>query len=294
MDAELAPADRDRLREALAAWRRWDAPLGGAPSPVLRLPGHSNVNVLVTAPTGAGPMDLVVRLDRPAAHLGVDRALEGRVLDRIRGEPWAPRIVHRQPDLCLVTRFEPGPSLSGPDAARGAGALLARIHSLDPSGLPVLDPPAHARAYLDALAPAARAAAEPAVAALVRAFARDGPLAPGAEGPVFAHVDYQGANVIATPRGPVVLDWEYARAAEPGWDLAVFAAGSRLDRRALGRLVDAYRTAGGRVEGARVQRLLDVYGLIEHLWWALRSRTRGRTEAFAIGCERWRARIAKA
>lgn len=287
MDAELSRADRARLNEVLGTWRAWALPLGEEPRPVRRLPGESNLNLLVRAPGPEGDVLLAVRLDRPATHLGVDRAVEGRVLERIRDRPWAPRVVHRQPGRCLVTRFEAGPALAGHDAPERAGHLLASIHGVDGSDLPRLDPGAHGKAYLAALPDPLRPAAEPAVAALARAMDEPGTGEPAGD-PVLAHVDFQAANVVLAPRGTVVLDWEYARRAEPAWDLAVFASVGGLEPSAFDRLVAAYGAAGGRVDVARVRRLLRVYGLIEHLWWALRRPERTDRVVFTRGCESYR------
>jgi aminoglycoside phosphotransferase (APT) family kinase protein len=286
LDGKLATPDRDRLKAVLRDWHTWAVPLRVAPEPVRILPGESNVNVLVRAPGPGEDIELVVRLDREATLLGVDRAVEGLVLDRVRGEPWAPTVVHREPGRCLVTRYVPGPILSGPDAPEAAGALLARIHALPPTALPVLDPAAHAQGYLASLPEDVRPLAEGGVRALGHALRDAGPATP-----VLAHVDFQAANVIATAGGPVVLDWEYARAAEPAWDLAVFAAVASLGTAAVDRLGAAYEAAGGRVDRARLPLLMDAYGLIELLWWALRRPVRTDTRAFAAGCEGFRERL---
>jgi thiamine kinase-like enzyme len=89
--------------------------------------------------------------------------------------------------------------------------------------------------------------------------------------PVLCHQDLLFENMIRTASGIVVVDWEYARLADPAYDLAVFTTTYSVNDHQRKMLLDAYRsTDSGLPE--RILYYEKVYALIEILWWQIKGR----------------------
>jgi aminoglycoside phosphotransferase (APT) family kinase protein len=163
--------------------------------------------------------------------------LEAATLARLAGSGVAPRLVAAGETTLITERVAGGPrgpaGWSAGDAA-ALGALLARVHR-------VPAPDGHAAGAVD----------HGAQLAGIRADCRTGPQmtleaavaalpAPTAEPPVLLHGDPWSGNVVWSPAGPVLVDWEFARAGEPAEDLAYLAAVDELPDAALAAVLGGY------------------------------------------------------
>jgi len=208
-----------------------------------------------------------------AAPTGVDREWECRVLALASAAGIAPTIERCEPRLgVLVTQWEEGRALSA-DEARRAGVrvaeLMRRVHALP---LPVngraLGPVDWIEHYRDAItrlpmgakrAPWRQRLEAGADSLQVEAGRRLGALeALPHPARVLCHSDLHPANLVATARGLVLLDWEYAHVSEALWDVAGWACNNDLEPAARVFLLASY--LGRAASGDEVQRL-------EHLAW---------------------------
>jgi len=219
-------------------------------------------------------------LRMPAAQpapSGVDREWECRVLALASAAGIAPMIECCEPRLgVLVARWEEGRALRGDEArSPGAGArvagLMRRVHALALPGDPrALDPADWIEHYRDALrgdaagADALQAEAERRLGAL-QVLPR--PVR------VLCHSDLHPANLVATERGLVLLDWEYAHASEALWDVAGWACNNDLDPAVRDLLLASYlgRTPTAD-EARRLEDLAWLYDYVCLLWSELYSR----------------------
>jgi thiamine kinase len=223
---------------------------------------------------------------RAATHvpIGVDRAWECRVLAVASAAGIAPAIERCEPRLgVLVARWEEGRALSAEEARRpGTGARVAelarRVHALAPPG--------NARRmraagwighYRDALArlpmdarQAPRTQGLTAHADLLQAEAerRLGVLEALPRTPdVLCHSDLHPANLVASERGLVLLDWEYAHVSEALWDLAGWACNNDLEPAARASLLRSYLgRAALASEERRLEDLAWLYDYVCLLW----------------------------
>jgi Ser/Thr protein kinase RdoA (MazF antagonist) len=180
---------------------------------------------------GEGPA--VLRIDHRrgqalsrAAALGLDRALEYRLLGQLAPAGLAPAPLAADPGRGLLLRsWVPGPTWDdGPaPGIDEAAATLARVHAfaVAPGEVPVRDWPATIARYAALAGPAGAAAAAQARAALARLPPTD------PAGAVLCHHDPLPANVLGAG---LFLDWEYALAGSPLFDLAVLGLGLGLSR----------------------------------------------------------------
>lgn len=175
-------------------------------------------------------------LDRPGALARAELAAHRRAAT----SGLAPGIVAAAADggWILMEFVDAAPwneaSLQDADALDRLGRRLAILHSLPvPAEVPDANAPAMASGYLAVARsrdPVAAAALQP-LADQVRQITRE--LAAGARGSVLVHGDLMASNLLGPL--PVMVDWEYAQAADPGWDLACLLSyypllGARLDR----------------------------------------------------------------
>jgi aminoglycoside phosphotransferase (APT) family kinase protein len=144
------------------------------------------------------------------------------------------------------------------------GRRLAILHSLPaPAEVPVANAPAMASGYLAVARgrdPAAGAALEP-LAGQVRRMTEE--LAAGARGSVLVHGDLMASNLLGPL--PVMVDWEYAQAADPGWDLACLLSYYPFLRPRLDRLLGS-AGLGGAEARARVELQCRRFELLNRLW----------------------------
>jgi thiamine kinase-like enzyme len=228
-----------------------------------------------------------------AAHvpIGVDREWECRVLAVASAAGIAPVIERCEPRLgVLVARWEEGHMLTASEARRpemGArvAQLARRVHALTPPGnARALRPADWIEQYRDALArlPVDTACAsrgrgqrasperlqEEAQRLQEEAARRLGSLEAFPRGPgVLCHSDLHRANLVASERGLVLLDWEYAHVSEALWDVAGWACNNDLEREARALLLASYL---GRPAQASEERRLDdlawLYDYVCLLW----------------------------
>lgn len=180
---------------------------------------------------------LVLRKDRPcAARIGLDRDREFRILQAMHGHGLAPEpLAWDRQSRVLVTTFVPGapwgdhPGLTDPWSR--LGALLRRLHTLRPDGVPRFQPATVLEGYGEAAGtPEARALGEE-LAGRAAPLYRDAPW-------VLCHHDPHLGNVIGDPG--VFIDWEYAALGHPLFDLAFVIEYHALDERSKASLLTGW------------------------------------------------------
>lgn len=217
-----------RLDKALATWPHWQVRLSAAPIIEGELHGGlSNRSWLVN--TGAGRA--VVRLNSTRDGVfNIDRERERTVLNTLAGRDFIPDIWFCDPAQgVLVSGFVEG-EIVGDQAQRQPriqeqmGELLARIQgtALD---LPKFDYWQHLTHYRRQVLRLEL----PVPAPLVELFAQYGEALRRFQDahwqPVLVHHDLTPANLIATERGLVLLDWEYAARGYGGMDTLAWFSG---------------------------------------------------------------------
>lgn len=225
MGAERVFVDRPVGDETAA--RRLAAELAaglGRPSPRL-------VRAAMNATYAAG--DLVIRVGRPtvAAARAYDLA-DALGAAGVRVPRPAPTRPVRTGGGGLVATAWERVVTAAPVDWPAVGAMVARLHALDPAdlapGYPA--PPATALPWwrfaelLGEAGPLIDAAAR---AGLTAAVARHAGWAAAAGGPggwVLCHGDVHPHNVVGGPDGPVILDWDLLCLGPPGWDHAPLLA----------------------------------------------------------------------
>jgi aminoglycoside phosphotransferase (APT) family kinase protein len=180
--------------------------------------------------------------------LGLDRAWEARVLKSAGAADLAPALEYCDPQRgILIARWIDGRSWSPADVRlqsniRRMAEFMRRIHALPmPEPARVMSPTAwiaHYRAAVRRSVPDSKAGAAPNATADTRAAdalrtaatARLAALAalPGVD-PVVCHSDLHPLNLVDRGVSLALLDWEYAHAADPLWDLAGWSANNDFD-----------------------------------------------------------------
>jgi thiamine kinase-like enzyme len=230
----------------------------------------------------------VLRVAAANSHdLGLDRAWEARVLERAVAADLAPELTYCDPRRgILIARWVDGRSWSPADVRRQSNIsrmaeLLRRVHAMPmPTPARVMGPATWIDYYSGAAQqrihrdPGARAApggtAAPSAAEALRAAAaaRLAALAvlPSID-PVMCHGDLHTLNLVDRGHSLVLLDWEYAHAVDPLWDLAGWSANNDLDDELKHDLLANYagRPPTGN-EYARMQLLGWLYDYVCVLW----------------------------
>ena len=245
------------------------------------VPGAGSVAV---EPLGAGLLSETYRVERSgakytlkvaAAHrpdLGMDLAWEARLLERAAAAGLAPAVAYCDPaSTVLLAQWAPGRPWSqdaqDPANLRRIAALLRRVHALE---IPV---PPHAVSparWMELYAAALSAHPRRSVDATLRAAAaaRLEELAGFAQAPpVVCHSDLHALNLIEHNAALILLDWEYAHAADPLWDLAGWSANNDLPAESQRQLLSDY--GGGaalRSDWQRFRLLLWLYDYVCLLW----------------------------
>ncbi|MCE6995613.1 aminoglycoside phosphotransferase family protein [Saccharothrix sp. S26] len=199
-------------------------------------------------------------------------------------EPVAPLLadvrVGDEVESYLVHEWHDGGPLTA-DVTPWVGGTLAALHRL-PAGDATEDRPPHPveewREWLDEspndFTEAVRAYLPDVAEALVIATA------PAELTPVSTHRDVKPDNVLQTPTGPLLVDWDGAGVEHAEWELAraaVYFSGLGEDRAAFDRVITSYEEAGGRRPAASPTSfagLLRVYlgGAAWMVWRALGHR----------------------
>jgi len=163
--------------------------------------------------------------------LGLDRHWEARVLEGAVAAELAPPVVYCDPERgILISRWVEGSLWSPEDTLQPANLsrMAKLLHGIHDLRLPVptrVMTPGQWMDYYSAAAPTARAAAlrSMAVERLSALAALPGMV------PVVCHSDLHTLNLIDRGGSLVLLDWEYAHAADPFWDLAGWSANNDFD-----------------------------------------------------------------
>jgi thiamine kinase len=213
----------------------------------------------------------VLRVAASTRGLGLDHVWEARVLERAVLGGLAPALEYCDPRRgILIARWIDGGSW-GPSEVRQPSnisrmaALMRRIHALPiPTPARIMSP----RKWIDHYA-----AAAPSVPMSLRAAAT-ARLSALAELPsvdlVLCHSDLHTLNLIDCGESLMLLDWEYAHAADPFWDLAGWGANNDLEDELKQDLLAAYAgRAPTSEEQARLRLLGWLYDYVCLLWSGL-------------------------
>lgn len=116
-----------------------------------------------------------------------------------------------------------------------------------------------------------------------RVFALERPLSVLAPERVACHNDLVPENILATPQGLTLIDWEYSGMNDPAWDLASFVLESGLDPSEEDGFLGSY--IGASVPD-RLRLRVDAYKLLQdYLWslWSILQETANREPSKARG-----------
>jgi thiamine kinase-like enzyme len=238
---------------------------------------HGVVNDTYKVRRGAAVYALRVAVSG-LCDLGLDRVWEARVLESAAAAQLAPPVEYCDPKLgILISRWVEGRQWHPADVRRSSGIsrmaqFVRRIHAL-PMPAPVrrmdagkwvdhYSSAAHQNAAPDSVAAGAlRSAAGERLAALA--------LLPSADS-VLCHSDLHTLNLIDRGHALVLLDWEYAHAADPFWDLAGWSANNDFGQTMRHEFLAAYN---GRPptpsEHSRLNLLVWLYDYVSLLWCEL-------------------------
>lgn len=215
--------------------------------------------------------------------LGLDRAWEARVLERAVAADLAPVPVYCDPQRgILITRWVDGRPWSPVDVRRQSNIarmaeLMRRIHALPvPAPARSMSPAKWVEYYGAALTRHPAVSAETS-ASLDAQGARDLSAAaarrltalsvlPGVD-PVVCHSDLHSLNLVDRGDSLLLLDWEYAHAADPLWDLAGWSANNDLEDNVRHDLLASYTgRPPARTDYLRLQLLGWLYDYVCLLW----------------------------
>jgi len=238
------------------------------PLAVEPLPGGQGRNMVVRVETRAGRFVMRCRL-APVNRPGALAMTELRAHSLAAAAGLAPRILDAAADgSWILMDYIDAPSwgaaqLDSPRGLARLGAYLQKLHALAvPADLPAADAPAMARGYVERLRRRDRAAAS-ALQPLVEQVGRLSTVLAGSGRRVLAHGDLAASNMLGP--APLLVDWEYAQAADPGWDFACLLSYYPALEPRMARLLDA---AGMGDEAGRERFRLERqrFGLLNRLW----------------------------
>lgn len=272
MAKKLSAEDRSRLRQALGSWEGWRPVPKKQPEVITQLGGDSNLSFVVSD----GLMRWVLRLNNPRSDLGINRDNERLALQAAHVVGISP-LPNFDSNEVLVTPFITGQQARLENLLQ-IGALFGQIHSLVIELAPI-DLKQHLKNYYEKVTP------EP---LLKDCYQHIVDLYP--EGSVNlkpCHNDCLLPNMIESQHGFYIIDWEYAAAADPAYDLAVFSSTYKLNQAQLRSLLSAYdpdNVLDTESLVSRIEYYEKYYRLIEILWWNMRGRSPGiELEALAEG-----------
>jgi thiamine kinase len=201
--------------------------------------------------------------------LGVDRDWEAQVLKAACAADLAPAVEHFDARRgILITHWEAGQSWSGaavrrPTNIRRMAGLMRRIHALPVPTPPRVMSPAKWIDYYSVGAHSGVAAALRPTAALQLAVLARLPMA----APALCHSDLHPLNLIDRGASLILLDWEYAHASDPLWDLAGWIANNDLEESLQQDLLRSYLLRSPRGNEYMRLRLLGwLYDYVCLLW----------------------------
>ncbi len=279
MAAKLQRADRlmcsDRLTEALASWPHWNAT---EPSVVKKLKGGlTNQSYLIKADSAY----LVLRLNAAnTKQLGLDRALELQVLQRVSAAGVAPALVYSNLQSgILITRYHDDSRWvekhsSESQKVQRLARLMKITHSL-PSVDGALDLQQRADHYWQFInetdtadssaAQSARTLQQP----MQEFFTLASKLCTQQ---TLCHNDLLADNLLIGEDGKLIaLDWEYAAMGDPYFDLAVVVEGHHMDAAAVQTLLTYYSDRPTKAALQRLSLLRAIYCYLDLLWNLVQS-----------------------
>jgi thiamine kinase-like enzyme len=225
-----------------------------------------------------------LRVAGPNPHaLGLDRPWEARVLECAVPARLAPAVAFSDTQHgILVQQWVQGRQwqpreVGRPEHVARIAELLRRIHALGvPSPARVMGPAQWIERYAR---DAPRAAAALQAGAVSRIAALESLPAPR----VVCHSDLHIFNLIDRGDSLMLLDWEYAHAADPLWDLAGWSANNDLSIDAAAQLLTAYVGRTPRPdECSRLRLLTWLYDYVCWLWSGLYLNLRGAAAADGV------------
>jgi len=209
---------------------------------------------------------MVVRMDTPLARtLELDRRAELKILQTAEAAGIGPEVIWADPGAgLLVTRYIPEPvweekHIVNPLRLRALAGTLKRLHGLRTAG-PEFDPGKAARAYAGSIGTTAAAELADRVVTLARQL-----LPPGQQR-VLCHNDLVYMNIIGS--NPVrLIDWEYAAAGDPLFDLAVVIRHHRLPAPIADGFLHDYLGKTDPATSERLEAFCQLYDLLCELWY---------------------------
>lgn len=216
--------------------------------------------------------------------LGMDLNWEVRLLEQAAAAGLAPPVAYADPARkVLLTQWVAGRPWTNADAQDPAASgriakLLLRVHALKVPVPPrCISPAGWIEIYSSALAQRRLHPGDPDLHAAAATRARQlQQLAPARS--AVCHSDLHALNLIERNDALILLDWEYAHAADPLWDLAGWSANNDAGAEFQWRLLGDY--GGAAPLSADWQRLrlnLWLYDYVCLLWSRLYLSARGET-----------------
>jgi thiamine kinase len=260
MVEKLSAENRDRLARALNSWETWSPKPQGLPKVISVLGGESNHSFVVSD----GSARWVLRLNNQITDSGINR-------DNERLAMLAAQEVGISPAACVIDEdVLVTPLLAGEHATLDdlspIGELFGRIHSMTVELEPI-ELLQHLSDYYEKATPDSMV--DECYQRIVTLHPKEIVEAQP------CHNDLLLPNLILSDNGLQAIDWEYAAAADPAYDLAVFTSTYELSAEQLQSLLAAYGP-GGSVDmqsiASRIKYYEYFYRLIEILWWRLRDR----------------------
>lgn len=209
---------------------------------------------------------MVVRVDTPlAGKLKLDRCAELDVLETVSAAGIGPELIWADPAAgLLVTGYIPGPvwtekNVRDTACLQDLAVTLQRLHDLPAAG-PDFDPARAARTYATAVGHEAALQLAEKTAVLCRQL-----LAPGHRRTV-CHNDLVYMNIVGS--NPVrLIDWEYAAAGDPLFDLAVVVRHHQLTEPVARNFLHAYMGPPDAETSERFDAFCQLYDLLSELWY---------------------------
>lgn len=235
--------------------------------------GLTNESWLVTSDADA----LVVRMSNTSERpLQINRASEALILDAVAEAGIGPDVILCDPARhLLVTRFM-GPTWSDEDTSSGdnivrIAAVLRRLHALaPPQGLHSVDLLVSVDGYLRTLDENSVYCAATVTSMRNRAREVANMLQRDSVARL-CHNDVHALNVVDTPDGLRLIDWEYAGLGERMFDLASICVHQNYDKTRREQLLLAYAAVSDRVGMHRLELACWLFDYIRDLWTAVRE-----------------------
>ncbi len=197
----------------------------------------------------------VLRLNGETEHLGVNRRLEGEILEMIKAQNLGADCLFWSDTFCVFEFLES----NGETNAQDIAALFSRLHQFsEPTWFqhqPRWTPLHTIEDYLQVL-PAAVESAKPLVESLQQLNWSNCHYG-------LCHIDPNPGSILNTPVGNRLIDWEYARYGPTIYDIAVLFRTTEIDQQTF---LENYALP---VDTVLVEQAALSYDLIEVLWLAI-------------------------